>query len=99
MVNNFPIQSLINLVDIWKTNIMEKKFTFLEFALFLSIVCILGPIGGVLEGLLAIELLFHALWEIIFCTDTVLNKDRKGRICDLKPRNHGKSLFILVYYY
>ena len=44
---NFPYKVLQNLVKISTTKMLKIKFTYLEFTLCLSLVCILGTIGGV----------------------------------------------------
>ena len=55
-IKNFPHKVLQNLVEISLTKKLKIKFTYLEFALCLSVVCILGTIGSVLEGFFAIVL-------------------------------------------
>ena len=55
-IKNFPYKVLQNLAKISLTKKLKIKFTYLEFALCVSLVCILGTIGGVLEGVFAIVL-------------------------------------------
>ena len=46
----FPIQSLIILTKLKIFQISEIKFTYLEFTLYLCVVCILSAIGGLIWG-------------------------------------------------
>ena len=56
-IKNLPYKEVLqNLVKISLTTKLKIKFTYFEFALCLSFVCILGMIGGVLKGFCAIVL-------------------------------------------
>ena len=55
-INNFPYKVFLNLVKISLTKKLKIKFTYFELALCLSLVCILGTIGSILEGFFAIVL-------------------------------------------
>ena len=64
-IKNLPYKVLQNLVIISLTTKLKIKFTYLEFALCLSLVCILGTIGGVLEGFFAIVLkTWKNIWKL-----------------------------------